>query len=227
MTERGRGILTEKQREYLELNKAERREEYSRQQRYRLRKNIRQRARDGLLDFDLLFRGLTDDDMAEIFQTEAEQPIVDTEVRASTETEDIEIEGETPAGIASEPPVPEQIRNEAAVIGVRSAIAFLARVENLKGDPIVPGLTSQPALARFRRSVEEGVRRYIAQSHQLSADVSVSINVNDLQPVDEVLERIESEPDVLDLHTLSVLANAGVSGDDLQRLVDRSKNEGK
>lgn len=205
VTERERGILTEKQREYLKLGTDERLDKYSRQQRYRLRKNIQQRVRNGLLDFDVLFRNLDDDDLAEMFKTEIERSDVPIDTLLAH--------------------TPREIKNEAATIGIPPALAFFARVENTDGKPVVPGLESQPAFVDFTRSLEKGLQRYIAQSHRLHAEVSVSIEVTDAEPVADLIDQIETGDTKLNLYTLSVLENAGVSGNDLRYLVEQARND--
>ena len=68
-------------------------------------------------------------------------------------------------------------------------IAFLIEGLN-KGEPIDPIIENkdggeQPALSEFRKAVEQGVQNYLAENSRYLADVSVSIELNNMDHVDD------------------------------------------
>jgi len=69
------------------------------------------------------------------------------------------------------------------------AIAFLIAGLN-KGEPIDPIIENkdggeQPALSEFRKAVEQGVQNYLAENSRYLADVSVSIELDNMDHVDD------------------------------------------
>lgn len=199
--DRGRGILTPKQREFI-TSSDEERDAYSRQERYRLRRDIRENLRNAMLDLSLLFQGIDEEDLAESFATETKQ--VDAPEDDDRETYD-------------------RITKPSARAGLPGAIALFARAENLDAGgtsryPVVPSVDTQPAFADFTRSIEKGLEKYIAQQDQLQSDVSVTIDVTGAEPIEELKERLESGEEPLDFGVLAALESAGVGGDEIQRL---------
>lgn len=73
MSETG-SILTEKQRDFLNMSEEERHEQYTKQQRSYYRRKIRQRIRAGLEDFQLLVDELPDTERDEIFAAASQRP---------------------------------------------------------------------------------------------------------------------------------------------------------
>jgi hypothetical protein len=66
--DRGRGVLTLSDREFLLKTEDEREEDYSRQSRSGARTRIRARAKNSILDFALLFEHLDEDERKQIFK---------------------------------------------------------------------------------------------------------------------------------------------------------------
>lgn len=71
-TDRPRGILSKADRKYLTQTLDERKENYTRQGRSNRKRNIRERLRNGLLDMDLILRGLELDVLEQAFDAEQE-----------------------------------------------------------------------------------------------------------------------------------------------------------
>lgn len=71
-TDRPRGILSKADRKYLTQTLDERKENYTRQGRSNRKRNIRERLRNGLLDMDLILRGLELDVLEQAFDVEQE-----------------------------------------------------------------------------------------------------------------------------------------------------------
>ena len=178
---RPQGILTENQRAF--LKSADVNQEYSRQKRYRYRKNIRQRVRNAMKDFHLLARELPDDQLREIFELKTEE---------QPAREDEEVETWT------------VVTDENVGAYISQAIAFFARAKDLDDYPIYPQLNKeQPALAEFTRSVEKGVQTHLANQKRISAQVTVSIELENAELVEELVEKAKSGdadlPPTLDL----------------------------
>ena len=177
-------LLTNTQRDY--LNGESVTPNYERT----LRDNIHDRIEATMGDFLLLFNELDQEDVREAFGTNTGHRIGRDHMKAAESTdpeeeideEDLEEDVPTPRGTAS---------------NASGAIAFLLRGLNYGEKPIVEYLEDtdnpQPAFERFIETVELGVSLYLQEETNYTARVSVDINLEDLTPIDELVEDTDTE----------------------------------
>lgn len=160
-----RGVLTEKQREFLRETEKERLENYSAQERYRRQKYIRAQLANALSDLRLLFQHLPDDELKKIFST------------------DIDIH-EGPEGEA------KRTVGESAVGYLPYMVSLLARVSDKDNGQIFAGLSGreQPAMGELILTIERGIETWLVQEKRMSADVGVDVKLENMRPVEEIVE---------------------------------------
>jgi hypothetical protein len=200
MTETTRGILTEQQREFLRMDEDERKEQYSRQERYRKRKLIRERLANGLFDLRLLFYNAPEKLLDEVF---GDGP-----------------EGEAGSNAWSE--VSEEIGSVDIHpdLYIPGSIGFLIRATDRADLPLYPDEPQQPLFADFSRDTEKAVERFLARQKDTIADASVSITINDIRATKEVIKRLRMSDTDVGLDKLAQLEAAGVDREELIDLVD-------
>jgi len=171
--ERGRGILTPADREFLSDP-----DEYSPQAAYGRREKIAERVENGLLDFHWLAQKLNDEALEQVFATDDEW----------THNSDGELvhEFETPAG----------------QFAVPAAVEFLIRVSRADGDRSVPAIEFgiESGLAPFMRDVEQGVEKYLGDWHGIVADVSVDIAAENVRDKAEYPAELEARDEPLPMN---------------------------
>lgn len=152
-------ILTDSQLEYLKGEKEPKNtREYDRR--------IRERLNYGLLDLNLLFEYLPADELRKVFGAEFEP---------RTGPHD-GLHGTEPGAKFASSCVP-------------GAIAFLAWALNADDRPIYPPFSDkQPAFEDFIQHVETGIQKYLHEKQGLSASVDVTIELNNVDRRDDLLE---------------------------------------
>jgi len=192
---RGRGILTEADREYLRNP-----DEYSRQAAYNREQAIRERLQRAFNDFPLLARELNDSVLDDLLAPEWH----------TREDED----GDTVAG--------SKIKSE--TITLPDGMMFLLRAA-LATDRVnpMPEVGVETALSPFINDLERGIGKWLNQRHGLTGDVSVSVEVNDLQRADTLADELEERDDPLvgfdRLEAAAQLSRAGYSTEEIAELV--------
>lgn len=146
------GILTDHQREFIQLSEAERKEKYDRRQRYRYRSRIRSRIANAMKDFRFL---------------------------TSLEPDEVE-DALTPDEDEVDPKS-----------GFPAAFQFLAFAQDVEDEQLYPGIDQQPAYEEFTQAAEKGLERDIAERKESVADVSVTVEIEGLQPPKAALRQLE------------------------------------
>jgi hypothetical protein len=120
------------------------------------------RIEQGMFDFYILFEYLSDEQLRNVFGTQFADPIEPHE----------EARGDTP----TTPATPAYVEH---------AIAFFLRGLNYSDRKIIPEWEEttgeqQPAFEHFTEAVEHGVKRYIKDEKGYSANVDVSIELDNI-----------------------------------------------
>lgn len=162
--DRPTSILTNSQREYLqgvEDSQPSNPREYNRR--------IRERIESGLLDLHILFENLSQEELRKTFGTDV-APRIDPQEQAN---------GDTPTSTSTP-------------VWVPGAIAFFLRGLDYGEEPIVEAFEhmgeEQPAFSAFTDAVENGVQQYLHEEKNYSANVSVTIELDDLGPTQEFIQ---------------------------------------
>ena len=162
-------VLTNAQREYLQGKK-----DYRPSVERQVRKRIRDRVEQGTADFTTLLNYLDGKEVQQIFGSASAKKIEKHQ----------EARGDVPTD-----------RKTAASVPV--AIAFFMKGLDDSDAPIYEAIEDmpegQPAFKRFRRALEQAIGMYIKQEKNYIADVSVNIELNDLQPADELFDESTDE----------------------------------
>ena len=194
--EQSRGILTEADREYVRNP-----DEYSRQAAYNREQAIRERLQRAFNDFPLLATELNDSVLDDLLAPEWH----------TREDED----GDTVTG--------SKLQSE--VITLSHGVTFLLRaaLATDRYDP-APAVGVESALSPFISELERGIERWLNQRHGLMGDVSVSVEVNDLQRVDTLVDELEKRDEPLAgyfdrLEVAAELSRAGYSTEEIAELV--------
>ena len=203
-TGRGRGILTQSDREYLALSAGDREEQYSAPARSQRRKAIRERVENALLDFPQLARQVDDDVLEDVFAPERGEFDIDGEKAVGSTISDGQVRG-VPFGI---------------MFLLRIAIADTWRDRN-------PEFGVGEAIAPFVDDVETAVEYWLNYHHDLTADVEVGVTVSGLQRADELADELEARDEPLTgierIEATSELSRAGYSTDEILDLVGRGE----
>jgi len=168
MTSRDPGTLTEKQRRFLKADEKKKHSKFTRQERYRLRKTIKKRTRNAILDFGLLASSLDHDTLEDILNPDFE----------TVEDE----EGKTF--------VRRNIQEEE--MNIHAGVEFLIRA-SLAADTQEPNFAVgvERALSNFVNDTEAGVQAYLNHHQGLVGDIDVSISAENLRYVDDYYEELE------------------------------------
>lgn len=169
MAKRKSSILTDKQREYLQ---GERDEPPSNKSQFKGR--IRERIKEGLLDFHLLFEHLSQEEITKIFGSEFAPQVTKLD--------------EAKEGIPESKTTPHY---------VQFAIAFFLRGLNYSDEPFYPKLSEygepQPAFRHFTQEIERGIERYLSEEKSYLANSTVEISFDDIDHTEEMLEQSEDD----------------------------------
>ncbi|MDQ2072831.1 hypothetical protein RBH20_09820 [Haloarcula sp. H-GB4] len=170
-------ILTSKQRKLLVGD-----EELTSDQARAIKNRIRKRVATAVGDFVILFRYLEHAEIEKIFETEME-------ARASSgDTEEVARE------VANTP---------SAKIQLPQMLAFLAWANDLDDAQVFPNEgADQPALHDFSMMAEIGLEEYFAKRKGMLADVTVSIELENLRPVEDLESDDASEISTKDINRM-------------------------
>lgn len=161
-------ILTNAQREYLNGEK-----DYSPSVERQVKRRIRERIEQGMVDFTTLFCELDQEEVRKVFGTNTAHPITEVD----------EVQGDIPNTPTTGGSVP-------------MAIAFFLRGLNYGDKPIHEGLDEigeqQPAFDHFTEAVEFGVDQYIKEKGY-TANVNVSIELENTTHTKDFLEELGGE----------------------------------
>jgi len=161
------GLLTQEQRDFLKADSVD--EEYSRQQRYRFRKNIRRRISNGIKDFELLFRELPNDQLKRLFETEVVEMDTDRELR-------------------------EDEYDILLTQHFAQMVAFIARAHDLEDAQIFPQLgRGQPALEGLFTTFDKGIRTWLLTQKGMFGDVNTNVEFDDVKPVEAIVDAAKKE----------------------------------
>lgn len=177
-------ILTESQRQYLhDGTKLEDDEQVSNP--YEYDAGIRKRLSQTLLDLDQLFRQLEQDELRKVFSMEfasAKGVKSDDESVCDWYCKDC---GEYVESVNHD--CPEAEIDPHWYSAAPGAFAFLAWALNVTDEPLYPPYDEhQPAFDNFTEFAELGISKYLNEKHNLFANVSVSVELSDVERVDEL-----------------------------------------
>ena len=199
-SERGRGIVTPADRDYLRLSEEEREEKYSQSARIQRRNAIADRVENALLDFPLLAKRLDDKTVDDVFGADRTTFEFDGEVIDGTE-------------------IPK------TQYGVTFALWFLLRVDRatkLNLSPVQVRGGAIEAVSPFIERVERGVELWL-NSHDLTGKVDLDLRISQLQRADELAERLEAAEEPLSafdrIRVASQLGRAGYSDEEIANIL--------
>lgn len=199
-SERGRGIVTPADRDYLRLSEEEREEKYSQSARIQRRNAIADRVENALLDFPLLAKRLDDKTVDDVFGAD----------RTTFEFDGEEIDG-------TEIPKTQY--------GVTFALWFLLRVDRatkLDLSPVEVRAGAMSAVSPFIDRVERGIELWL-NSHDLTGDVELDLSISQLQRADELAEQLEAAEEPLSafdrIRVVSQLGRAGYSDEEIAKIL--------
>lgn len=177
-------LLTNTQRDYLKGEKSVT-PSYERN----LRDNIHDRIEATMGDFVTLFCELDQEDVQEAFDISK----FATQIGVDSEKMSNELEKVTDPNKIDKESVEEDVpQPRGTAANAPAVIAFLLRGLNEEEQPIYEffeGMDEpQPAFRRFTEVVEQGISMYLQQETNYAASVSVSIDLENLEPIDELIE---------------------------------------
>lgn len=177
-------ILTESQRQYLH-DGTRLKDDQEVSNAYEYNAGIRKRLSQTLLDLELLFNELEEDELRKVFSTDFAslkglEP--DDENVCDWYCEDC---GEYVESIKHD--CPEGETDPHWFSAAPGAFAFLSWALNITDEPLYPPYDKhQPAFDNFTESAELGISKYLNEKHNLHANVSVSVELSDVERVDEL-----------------------------------------
>jgi len=193
--EQSRGILTEADREYLRNP-----DEYSRQASYNREQAIRERLQRAFRDFPLLVKALDDSALDDL-------------LAPAWTTEELD-DGTTATG--------SEISSEAITLPYGVAFLIRAALATDRHDP-VPEVGVEAALSSFVRDAERGIEIWLNDRHGLTGDVSVSVEVDNPQRADTLVDEPAEQEEPLRgferIETINQLSRAGYSSEEIAELV--------
>jgi len=208
MTSRDPGILTEKQRRFLKADEKKKHGKFTRQERYRLRKTIKKRTRNAILDFGLLASSLDDDTLEDILDPDFET-----------------VEDEEGATL-----VRRNIQEE--MMNIHAGVEFLIRASlaaDTRDHNFAVGV--ERALSGFTRDVEFGVQAYLNHHQDLVGDIDVSISVENLRYVDDYYEELKERDGRVSgqerIDAFSRLGRAGYTHEEIIGVVGPTETDGE
>lgn len=199
--QRGRGVITHADRQFLAMSPEEREEEYSKSAVVQRWNAIRERLENALLDFPLLARRIDDDVLEDVFGPD----------RGAFEGPD----GEEVVG--------SQL-NDGQVRGVPFGILLLLRIAVADSwNQTKPEFGVEDAAAPFINDLESAIEMWLNYEHNLSGDVAVNVEVDNLQRAEDLVEEIEAmeePPSGFErIEVVSELSRAGYSKEEIGELL--------
>ncbi len=171
--------------------------------RYNAKKRIRERLRAGLLDLRLLSLRLEEEDLQRVF--DYQNYMID----ATDEDEENALDDL--ADSAGD--VPDIV----APALLPSALGFFIRASNHEDHDVFPELKGHgPGLVDFTEAVADAYEDYLAAEKKRVADVTVTVEFENVRPIDELREAVAERDDSPGLEEAATLAAAGV---DVEALV--------
>lgn len=171
---------------------------------YNAKKRIRERLRAGLLDLRLLSRRLEEEDLQRVFDYQNYLYDPTDEDEENAHADDLADSAED---------VPEIV----APALLPSALGFFIRASNHEDHDVYPELNGHgPGLTDFTEAVEDAYEDYLAAEKQRAADVTVTVEFENVRPVEELREAVAERDDKPGLGEAATLVAAGV---DVEALV--------
>lgn len=182
MSESQASILTESQRKYLRDGTKLDGGEISNP--YEYDKNIRKRVSRSLFDLLILFKHWEQDELRDVFS----KPFAEISYHEGSNGEEnpyCNACGEYVESVNHDCPARKQEADWYAT--APGAFAFLTWALNVDDEMIYPPYeANQPAFDNFSDALEDGVSKYLAEKHNLVAGVSVSIELSDVDRLEEL-----------------------------------------
>jgi hypothetical protein len=193
--ERKRGVLSESDRRYLKEP-----DEFDRQGRYQRRNKIPERITNSMYDLRLLADELDDNLLAEVFapeQTQVEDEDGDTYTRGETKE---------------------------ASTHLAATVSFLIRAARAsRSKSYSPDVSTEASLFPFKETVERGVEKWLNIQAGLTADVSVSISVENPEPLDDFADELRRRDDRVTgkerIEAAARLGRAGYSDEEILEIL--------
>lgn len=193
--DRDRGILSQLDREFLEEP-----DEFDARRTWQRKKEINNRVENAVYDFNRLVSEYDEELLAEVFAPERH--------RETDEDGDEVVTGEIKTASSYLP----------------YAVAFLIRA-SLAAKPggYGPDVSVEASLSPFVRNVERGVEIWLNEQHNLTGDVSVSFNVENVESVDNLADELRERDDRVTgrerIEAISELSRAGYSTDEIVEIL--------
>jgi integrase len=107
-----------------------------------------------------------------------------------------------------------------AVTELPAAFQFLSHVQDLEDEQIYPDLERQPAFADFVEAAEKGLERDIAERKGSIAEVTVTVEVESLQPPEAAMRQLEEGENSAseELWLATLLQHTGVRREELSAI---------
>lgn len=107
-----------------------------------------------------------------------------------------------------------------AVTELPAAFQFLSHVQDLEDEQIYPSLERQPAFADFVEAAEKGLERDIAERKGSIAEVTVTVEVESLQPPEAAMRQLEEGENSAseELWLATLLQHTGVRREELSAI---------
>lgn len=197
--ERGRGIITPADREYLQLSEEEREENYSQSARIQRRNAIADRIENALLDFPYLARHVNDETLHNVF---------------GPQSTTFDFGGEPIGGVK----IPQ------GKYGVPFGLWFLLRIQasGVNQQPLSARWGVMSNVKPFLEQVERGIELWLNQ-HDMTGEVDVDISVSHLQSSEELAEQLEAAEEPLTgrerIEIISQLGRTGYSTDEIAEIL--------
>jgi hypothetical protein len=184
--ERERGILSTADRDYLREP-----DKFSRQSSYQRRDAIRQRLKDGFVDFRLLFHRLDDETINDVF----------SDVSRETAEEGI-----------------HTTTTPHAKLVMPAVVGFLGRISSLTDAKVNPEIDAEAFLQPLASTTERGIEQLLGEQHGLTADIAVSVSVENVRQTADLaadLRERDEIPPKERLRKAAKLSRGGYSDDEI------------
>jgi hypothetical protein len=199
--DRDRGILSQLDRDFLKNP-----DEFDSRRTWQRKKEINNRVENAVYDFNRLVSEYDEELLAEVFAPEQN--------RETDEDGDEVVTGEIKT-VSSYTPY---------------GVAFLIRA-SLAAKPggYGPDVSVEASLSPFLRNVKRGVEIWLNEQHNLTADVSVSFNVENVESVDNLADELRERDDRVTgrerIEAISELSRAGYSTDEIVEILGPAKTD--
>ena len=186
MSQEQASILTEAQRQYLNDGTNLSGDPVSNP--YEYDKNIKKRLARILLDLSILYENLEQEDLRDVFA----EGIAELQEAESNE------QGETSLWYCNDcGEYTESVNHNCSgkqydphwYAAAPSAFAFFVWALNINDEPIYPPYDKpQPAFERLEEALEKGMAKYLSDKQNLVANVSISIDLEDVDRIEELYD---------------------------------------